>query len=49
MDEPVLWCKDLRKRFKERLAVDGIGFEVATGETTDCSGPTAPARPPPSR
>jgi hypothetical protein len=20
MDEPVLWCKDLRKRFKERLA-----------------------------
>ena len=26
---PVLWCKDLRKRFKERLAVDGVGFEVA--------------------
>jgi hypothetical protein len=20
VDEPVLWCKDLRKRFKERLA-----------------------------
>jgi ABC-type lipopolysaccharide export system ATPase subunit len=29
----VLWCKDLRKRFKERLAVDGVGFEVAPGET----------------
>jgi hypothetical protein len=25
---PVLWCNDLRKRFKERLAVDGVGFEV---------------------
>jgi ABC-2 type transport system ATP-binding protein len=39
MDEPVLWCKDLRKRFKERLAVDGIGFEVAPGETYGLLGP----------
>jgi ABC-type cobalamin transport system ATPase subunit len=29
VDEPVLWCKDLRRRFKERLAVDGVGFENA--------------------
>jgi ABC-type sugar transport system ATPase subunit len=39
MDEPVLWCKDLRKRFKERLAVDGVGFEVAAGETYGLLGP----------
>ena len=38
-DEPVLWCKDLRKRFKERLAVDGVGFEVAPGETYGLLGP----------
>jgi ABC-type cobalamin/Fe3+-siderophores transport system ATPase subunit len=39
VDEPVLWCKDLRKRFKERLAVDGVGFEVAVGETYGLLGP----------
>jgi ABC-2 type transport system ATP-binding protein len=39
MDEPVLWCKDLRKRFKERLAVDGVGFEVVPGETYGLLGP----------
>jgi ABC-2 type transport system ATP-binding protein len=38
-DEPVLWCKDLRKRFKERLAVDGVGFEIAPGETYGLLGP----------
>jgi hypothetical protein len=38
-DGPVLWCKDLRKRFKERLAVDGVGFEVAPGETYGLLGP----------
>jgi ABC-2 type transport system ATP-binding protein len=36
---PVLWCKDLRKRFKERLAVDGVGFGVAPGETYGLLGP----------
>jgi ABC-type multidrug transport system ATPase subunit len=38
-DGPVLWCKDLRKRFKERLAVDGVGSEVAPGETYGLLGP----------
>ena len=38
-DEPVLWCKNLQKRFKERLAVDGVGFEVAPGETYGLLGP----------
>jgi ABC-2 type transport system ATP-binding protein len=38
-DGPVLECKDLRKRFKERLAVDGVGFEVAPGETYGLLGP----------
>ena len=36
---PVLACRDLRKRFKERLAVDGVGFEVAPGETYGLLGP----------
>ena len=37
--EPVLRCSDLRKRFKERLAVDGVGFEVGPGETYGLLGP----------
>jgi linearmycin/streptolysin S transport system ATP-binding protein len=36
---PVLWCKDLRKRFGGRLAVDGVGFEVGPGETYGLLGP----------
>src|SRR5687768_13797242 len=37
--EPVLSCSDLRKRFKERLAVDGVGFQVGPGETYGLLGP----------
>jgi ABC-2 type transport system ATP-binding protein len=36
---PVLWCKDLRKRFGGRLAVDRVGFEVGPGETYGLLGP----------
>jgi ABC-type Na+ transport system ATPase subunit NatA/ABC-type multidrug transport system permease subunit len=35
----VLWCRDLRRRFGERLAVDGVGFEVGPGETYGLLGP----------
>ena len=31
--------QDLRKRYKERLAVEGVGFEVAPGETYGLLGP----------
>jgi ABC-2 type transport system ATP-binding protein len=37
--EPVLACEGLRKRFGERLAVDGVGFEIAAGETYGLLGP----------
>jgi ABC-2 type transport system ATP-binding protein len=30
---PVLRCSDLRKTFGERVAVGGVGFEIAPGET----------------
>jgi linearmycin/streptolysin S transport system ATP-binding protein len=37
--EAVLCCRDLRKRYKERLAVDGVGFRVSPGETYGLLGP----------
>ena len=37
--EPVLVCRDLRKRYGERQAVDGVGFEIAGGETYGLLGP----------
>jgi ABC-2 type transport system ATP-binding protein len=35
----VLECRDLRKRFGERMAVDGVGFTIAAGETYGLLGP----------
>ncbi len=37
--EPVLRCSDLRRRFGDRVAVDGVGFEIAAGETYGLLGP----------
>ena len=37
--EPVLTCRDLRKRFGERLAVDGVSFCIAAGECYGLLGP----------
>ncbi len=36
---PVLRCEGLRKRFGDRQAVDGVGFEIAPGETYGLLGP----------
>jgi ABC-2 type transport system ATP-binding protein len=36
---PALRCSGLRKRFGDRQAVDGIGFEIAAGETYGLLGP----------
>jgi len=36
---PVLSCAGLRKRFGGRQAVDGVGFEIAPGETYGLLGP----------
>jgi len=36
---PILRCRDLRKRFGQRQAVDGVGFEIAPGETYGLLGP----------
>jgi ABC-2 type transport system ATP-binding protein len=38
-DAPMLSCTGLVKRFGERLAVDGVGFEIARGETYGLLGP----------
>ena len=35
----VLECEDLRKTFGERVAVDGVGFAIASGETYGLLGP----------
>jgi ABC-2 type transport system ATP-binding protein len=39
MSEPVLECRDLRKAFGELVAVDGVGFTIAPGETYGLLGP----------
>ncbi len=36
---PVLVCEGLHKSFGERKAVDGVGFEIAAGETYGLLGP----------
>jgi ABC-2 type transport system ATP-binding protein len=36
---PVMTCHDLRKRFGDRRAVDGVGFEIGPGETYGLLGP----------
>mgnify|MGYP001059417434 CR=1 FL=1 len=38
-DTPVLCCSGLKKRFGELTAVDGVGFEIAAGETYGLLGP----------
>ena len=38
-NEPALRCIGLRKRFGQRQAVDGVGFEIARGETYGLLGP----------
>ena len=39
MPDPVLSCTGLKKRYGERWAVDGVGFEVAKGECYGLLGP----------
>ena len=39
MSESVLSCRNLRKRFGNLTAVDGVGFEIAAGETYGLLGP----------
>jgi ABC-2 type transport system ATP-binding protein len=36
---PMLECRDLRKSFGDRVAVDGVGFSIAPGETYGLLGP----------
>jgi ABC-2 type transport system ATP-binding protein len=37
--EPALTCRDLRRTFGERVAVDGVGFQIQPGETYGLLGP----------
>jgi ABC-2 type transport system ATP-binding protein len=37
--QTVLTCEGLRKTFGDRVAVDGVGFEIAAGETYGLLGP----------
>ena len=37
--EPILLADGLRKRFGQRVAVDGVGFQIAPGETYGLLGP----------
>ncbi len=37
--DAVLVCRDLRKRFGDRQAVDGVGFHIVAGETYGLLGP----------
>src|SRR5438105_6156150 len=39
MTDPVLACRDLRKSFGPRVAVDGLSFEIAPGESYGLLGP----------
>ncbi len=39
MSDPVLECRGLQKRYGERVAVDGVGFTIAEGETYGLLGP----------
>ncbi len=39
MGEALLECRDLRKRFGARTAVDGVSFTIAAGETYGLLGP----------
>jgi len=39
MTEPVLVCRDLRKAFGDLVAVGGVGFTIAEGETYGLLGP----------
>jgi linearmycin/streptolysin S transport system ATP-binding protein len=36
---PALTCRDLRRTFGDRVAVDGVGFQIAPGETYGLLGP----------
>jgi ABC-2 type transport system ATP-binding protein len=37
--EPILVCRDLRKSYGDLVAVDGVGFSIAEGETYGLLGP----------
>ncbi|MBA2279859.1 MAG: ABC transporter ATP-binding protein [Acidimicrobiia bacterium] len=37
--DSVVVCRDLRRRFGDRVGVDGVGFEIARGETYGLLGP----------